>query len=78
VTIAFVENRGSKVSDIVAFAGTLITESTAPTKEGHRFAGWFTDEEFSFKYEFTLMPATNLSLCKMDSKSLFARVFDCR
>ncbi len=61
-TIVFVENGGSEVTDIVAFEGSIVTEPTAPAKEGHTFAGWFSDDEFTSEYVFSVMPSENLSL----------------
>jgi len=33
-----------------------------PTYEGYTFAGWFEDEELTTEFEFTRMPAENLTL----------------
>ena len=61
-TISFNSNGGSAVEEITANYGTTITEPTAPDKEGHTFAGWYTDEALKNKYTFTTMPAESITL----------------
>ncbi|MDD3113550.1 MAG: InlB B-repeat-containing protein [Candidatus Izemoplasmatales bacterium] len=61
-TIVFVENGGSEITDIAALEGSNVTEPNDPTKEGHTFAGWFSDDELTSEYVFSIMPSENLSL----------------
>ena len=61
-TIAFEENGGSEVTNIVAVAGASISAPTAPTKAGYNFIGWYTEATLTNQYSFTTMPANNLTL----------------
>lgn len=48
--IAFQTNGGSVVDAIVAKYGRQITKPADPVKQGYTFAGWYTDEAFTKKY----------------------------
>ena len=61
-TISFAENGGSGVPDITGNYGIAINSPAAPTLLGNIFGGWYSDEEFASSYEFTLMPAANITL----------------
>ncbi len=61
-TISFEENGGSTVDDISYLYQVKISAPVAPTKEGYSFAGWFTDALLNNPYQFTTMPAMDLTL----------------
>ncbi|NLP48934.1 MAG: hypothetical protein GX345_08365 [Clostridiales bacterium] len=46
-TISFMTNGGSMVDPITDDDGKVVSQPTAPTREGYSFVGWFTDEELS-------------------------------
>lgn len=47
-TVTFATDGGSAVAPITANYGTTITLPTAPTKENHTFAGWYTADGAQF------------------------------
>ncbi|MBN2504664.1 MAG: InlB B-repeat-containing protein, partial [Bacilli bacterium] len=61
-TMSFEENGGSTIDDITLDYNTVIQEPTEPTRTGYTFKGWFSDPDFSTEYEFTNMPAENITL----------------
>ncbi len=61
-TISFVSNGGSETDSITQNYKTTVIEPQKPVWEGKSFAGWYTDSNFSTAYEFTTMPAQNLTL----------------
>ena len=61
-TITFEENGGSEVESITDVYGATITAPTEPTKEHYTFDNWYVDAEFTTPYEFTTMPAENITL----------------
>ena len=61
-TITFEENGGSEVEDITADYNTIVTKPVDPTKEHYTFDNWYVDAEFTTPYEFTTMPAENITL----------------
>jgi uncharacterized repeat protein (TIGR02543 family) len=61
-TITFDSNGGSEINDITQGFETLVLEPTAPTKTGHTFLGWFSDEAFTLPYAFHTMPMQDLQL----------------
>jgi len=60
-TLSFVTNGGTAVDDIVKAHGEAIS-SPATTKIGYSFDAWFVDEQLNTEFEFTTMPAVNLTL----------------
>lgn len=61
--ITFHANGGSVVSSMTAVEGATISAPTMPTRVGHTFAGWYTDNgTFLNEYTFTTMPAESFSL----------------
>ena len=60
-TITFNSNDGSAVNPITANYNASVTLPT-PTKEGHAFAGWYSDEKLTAEYNFTTMPAEDITL----------------
>ena len=62
-TIFFNGNGGSTVSPITQDYGTPVTAPAGPTRTGHTFGGWYTDDgAFLNAYSFSTMPAENVSL----------------
>ncbi len=61
-TITFDSNDGSDVTSLLAGYETAITAPVDPTKEGHTFAGWFTDEDFTEAFTFDFMPLDGATL----------------
>jgi uncharacterized repeat protein (TIGR02543 family) len=43
-TITFLTHGGSAVDEVTADAGTAVEEPAPPTKDGHTFTGWFSEE----------------------------------
>ncbi len=60
-TLSFVTNGGSPVNDIVKDYGEEISLPTT-TKTGYSFDAWFIDEQLNTEFEFTTMPAVDLTL----------------
>ncbi|MFA9465075.1 MAG: InlB B-repeat-containing protein [Velocimicrobium sp.] len=61
-TITFDSNGGTSVENITQDCETAVSEPTAPTKEGYRFAGWYSDSELSVTYSFGTMPIDNITV----------------
>ena len=51
-TVSFEEKGGSDVTDQTLITGGKVSEPTAPTKAGHTFEGWYTEEALTNKYDF--------------------------
>lgn len=60
-TISFNADGGSEVEAITQDYNTAISAPSEPTKTGYTFDGWFNGES-QVAYEFTTMPAENISL----------------
>ncbi|MBE6148620.1 MAG: hypothetical protein E7167_03930 [Firmicutes bacterium] len=62
-TIVFNSNGGSEVNSITSYIGQDINLPASPVKEGHKFDGWYIDNEtFKNKFEFTVMPEDDIIL----------------
>jgi uncharacterized repeat protein (TIGR02543 family) len=61
-TITFNSDGGTAVSSLTADFNSTITKPNDPTKEGHRFLGWFVDEALTEVFVFNKMPAEDLTL----------------
>lgn len=61
-TISFDTDGGSEVAPITDDYGQAISAPENPVKEGHNFAGWYTDSEFTSEYEFTTISAENITV----------------
>ena len=61
-SISFDTNGGSIVDSIVQDYNTAVVVPTAPTKSGYTFGGWYEDEAFAGEYEFTTMPAEDVTV----------------
>ena len=61
--ITFESNGGSPVDEIAEYAGEKILKPEDPKKDNYNFEGWYTDNgTFRKKYEFDLMPRTDITL----------------
>ena len=74
--ITFNTNGGSSISPMEAAYGELITEPEAPSKEGHTFAGWYSNSELTDLYTFTTMPAENITLYAKWERSEYQVIFN--
>jgi uncharacterized repeat protein (TIGR02543 family) len=62
-TITFETNEGTLVSPITQDYNSSLTPPNEPSRIGHTFIGWFTDETFNNIYTFPLtMPSENITL----------------
>ncbi len=77
VTITFDTNDGSVINPLSAIEGTAITPPTNPTKEGHTFAGWFSDEALTNAYTFpATMPSSNVTVYAKWTINQYTITFD--
>jgi uncharacterized repeat protein (TIGR02543 family) len=70
--ITFNSNGGTEVPSIIKGVGEVVSEPVSPTKEGHSFAGWYTDNgTFANKFIFSTMPSESITLyAKWDVEKL--------
>ena len=61
-SITFNSNGGTFVNYISAYYNDIISEPQQPTKSGYVFAGWYSDKNFSKKYNFVAMGSKNIVL----------------
>lgn len=61
-TISFNSNGGSDEAKITAKYGATINAPSNPTKMGHTFVGWYSDEELTQPYTFTTMPGGDMTV----------------
>ena len=61
-TVTFETNGGSRIEKQSVTKDTLLSEPSAPTKEGYVFAGWYTDKELKEKFDFSQTVTKNLTL----------------
>lgn len=61
-SIAFESNGGTTINTITGEYYSKIFEPTQPTKIGHTFKGWFSDENLENLFIFNTIPAENLTL----------------
>ncbi|HQC55308.1 MAG TPA: InlB B-repeat-containing protein, partial [Clostridia bacterium] len=61
-TMSFNTNGGNAIGDITQDYNSDITPPSDPTKEGHTFAGWFSDSELTNSYTISKMPAENKTI----------------
>ena len=54
--VSFASNGGSAVAGQTLDFGTLVSEPTAPTREGHTFVGWFADAALTAAWDFASDP----------------------
>jgi uncharacterized repeat protein (TIGR02543 family) len=61
-TIVFDADGGSAVAPITQSIGSAVSEPADPTKHGYLFDGWYTDEELTEGYSFTVMSDVDVVL----------------
>jgi uncharacterized repeat protein (TIGR02543 family) len=61
-TFTFDSNDGTNISSITRNYDREISAPYEPTKEGYTFTGWYIDSSLSELYEFTTMPADDMTL----------------
>jgi uncharacterized repeat protein (TIGR02543 family) len=61
-TIHFNSNGGSQVADITKNYGTEVTKPENPTREGYTFTNWYKESELQNIYEFSTMPAEDVTV----------------
>ncbi len=63
-TMSFNTNGGSKIADKVVAENTVVKESdiAPPTKDNLHFAGWYDDENYNTKHDFTKPVTKNTKL----------------
>ena len=62
-TISFNSNGGTSVTAITENYNEAITQPADPTKTGHTFVGWYSNEDLTNAYTFpSTMPAENVTL----------------
>lgn len=61
-TISFNSNGGSVVSAITQDYGTVVSEPSDPTRTGYTFDSWCIDQGLDTEYNFTTMPAGDITL----------------
>lgn len=61
-TMTFASNSGTPVSAIKQDYSTVILEPAEPTRKGYTFIDWYSDSGLTTAYEFSTMPAENITL----------------
>ncbi len=61
-TVKFETNGGSAVKVLTVNKNAVATEPAAPTKDGFKFEGWYTDKELTTVYDFTAKVTKNFTL----------------
>lgn len=61
-TVKFETNGGTAIKSVSVNKNAVATEPTAPTKEGFKFDGWYTDKELTTAYDFTAKVTKNFTL----------------
>jgi len=74
-TMYFNTNGGNAIGSITQDYNTDITQPTEPTKEGHTFAGWFSDMGLTTSYTAWKMPANDITIyAKWTVNNYFVKV----
>lgn len=61
-TVKFETNGGSTVKAITVNKNAVAAEPTAPTKDGFKFDGWYTDKELTTAYDFAAKVTKSFTL----------------
>lgn len=61
-TVTFDSNGGSAVATAHVESGATVTKPKAPTKNGYRFDGWYTDHALTHPYDFSTPVITDITL----------------
>ena len=78
VQVLFETNGGSEVQAQTLMQGSKLTRPEDPTKEGFRFAGWFSDEQLTEEFDFDtpVMEAMTLYAKWENANSFAVKFFD--
>lgn len=52
-TVSFETNGAGKISSKQVTKNLTVKEPTAPTRDGYKFAGWYSDKDLTVKYDFS-------------------------
>jgi hypothetical protein len=66
VTLTFNSNGGSAINAVTVEKGKNVTAPTQPTKQNHRFLGWYFDND-------TFLQAVTFPLALAESRTIFAK-----
>lgn len=61
-TVKFETNGGSEVKAVAVDKNDVVKEPVAPTKDGFKFEGWYTDKELTTAYDFSAKVTKNITL----------------
>ncbi|MBR5236353.1 MAG: S-layer homology domain-containing protein [Clostridia bacterium] len=61
-TVKFETNGGSAVKSVTVNKNAVATQPAAPTKDGFKFDGWYTDKELTSAYDFTAKVTKSFTL----------------
>ena len=61
-TVSFDANGGGEIASQTVKKNETAAVTTAPTKEGYDFAGWYTDKELKTKYDFSEKVTADITL----------------
>ena len=61
-TVKFETNGGSTIANKTVTRNTVLTEPTAPTKDGYTFTGWYSDKELKTAYDFSAKVTKSFTL----------------
>jgi uncharacterized repeat protein (TIGR02543 family) len=62
ITITFESNGGNEIEPISQNYATAVSAPTAPNKTGYTFLYWCSDSDLTAEYQFTTMPAEDITL----------------
>lgn len=60
-TLTFDTDGGNQIASQTVTDGELFYRPANPKKEGYKFAGWYTDENFTAEFNFTLTPSADVT-----------------
>ncbi len=73
VTVKFETNGAAEISDVKAVKGKELAFPEEPTKDGYSFDGWYLDEDFETKYDFSAVVSKEFTLyAKWTERTLLA------
>lgn len=70
VRVDFITNGGSSVEAQTLEYGTAVREPEQPSRDGYTFAGWYTDEALTQRYDFSQAVTADLTLYAKWEKSI--------
>lgn len=76
ITVTFNTDGGSEIAPVEQAYGTLVDEPEDPTKENCIFGGWFTDEERTQAFDFSVAPVDDITLYAKWYKNEYTVTFE--